>query len=260
MKPSIKLIWYCFGNFSRPVPNSDSLSYYPTMSPTIWPNIEFERKCPLVCGLQLFSIMLPAFFKPHNQWPRIPPLALSSLSGPLIPKLSMKPHVFIHSPEAFWESTANGAPGKILFWVRGRHHLLGHLESPSRKMQGQCWAPCTWEKQRLSCFVSEPQSSLVCTQTVLNFLMKTAPLAYFLSPLSACSMTLCHSFHPVSPSPFWRQWPPFPPCSPANKGPVHVTSCKQMLGVWHMDHQVNLRQTSQSHFGLSNTTLQMWIF
>lgn len=184
MKPSIKLIWYFFGNFSRPVPNSDPLSYYPNISPAIWPNFEFGRKCPLFRGL-LYSIMWLAFCKLHkHQWPRIPLPALfshsdlSSLNCLLSPMCS------------FTQLKLSGNP---LLMVPGENTILGEREAPF------LWASrvtIPWDarvvlgstqvrKEHVSCFVGEPQSSLACTQTVLNFLMKTAPLAFFLSHLSA---------------------------------------------------------------------------
>lgn len=132
------------------------------MSLTIWPNIEFGRKCPLLlCGLLLFlQHSLPSLSLINNNDVEFFYLTLFTLSGPLIPKLFTQPHAPIHSAEAFWESTSDGACWRILFWVRGRSHLLGHLNLPAHEMQELSWVPyrvrgiasltcCAWAPKQL---------------------------------------------------------------------------------------------------------------
>lgn len=134
----------------------------------------------------LFPVMWLGFCKLHkHQWPRIPLPTLMFHSGPLIPKLSTKPHVLVHSAEAFWESIANGAWGEhYLGWKEGTVSWGMWSHQPTRS-KSSVRLP-TSEKNKVShVWWVRPQSNSVCSQTVLSFLMKTVPLAFFLSPLPA---------------------------------------------------------------------------
>lgn len=125
--------------------------------------------------------------------------------------------------------------------------------------------PMQKKKNGISHVLWVSRNSWVCTQNVFNIFMKIAPLAFFLGPLSAWGRVpmrhwpLCHSLHPlVSPSlpSQGNSATNSPPCCPANKRAVPVTSHKQALRVWQMDHQFNQQWTSKSHSGLSYNILQ----
>lgn len=258
MKPSIKLIWYALAIFPDQPQIQILYLIIQLCLPLYDPILSLEENVHCSVVFYFFSRMLPAFFKPHkHQWPRIPPPALFSLSGPLILKLPTKPHVLIHSAEAFWESTANGASGKIPFWVRGRHHLLGHLESLSHQMQEQCWAPRTWEKQSLMfCERAPNQFSLYpdCPQ-----LPHANSPSGFLSKPPVCMGVPWHSAIPSIQS------LSLPPEGNSHTSRHALQSRKALCVSLHVNRcwgfdiwtiRSTDGQTSQPHFGLSHTTLQ----
>lgn len=107
----------------------------------------------------------------------------------LIPKLSTKTHAPIHSAEAFWEFTADGASWR-LFGVRSKNHLLGQLKFPAHEMQERSGVPQNEE---------DGISHLLCMSPKACIPMKVAPLPFFLSPPSEWGahekLTLCQSLH-----------------------------------------------------------------
>ena len=159
--------------------------------------------------------------------------------------------------------SANGAPRTMLFWMRKRHHLLEQLKSPYREMWEQCWVPCKvrrmaslmfcgWAPKQLGLYPEYVQ--LPHENIPFGFLSK--PFVYMRAHEALTALPFPPSFS-LSLSCFPRQLcHQLPPCSPANRGPVHFASCKQMLEVWRRDHQFNQQPTSKSHFGLSYNTLQ----